>query len=409
MHEDDHNHEHDASDLALVTRDGDLPAGMDPVVAMDVVRRYVESERLRSRRVVVWASTIFLLVVLMVLTLFIAISIYVVRNSRETTQVVSTVRQQAHQAVSKVDGVVNRVSGLEDKSQEILGTVEQSETSRVIENRMFKTNLERFGKWVSANGARRARSIDALESQMKRLESLLESRQKEITELNRKYQAAVVQNEGGGAAASAVADQTGGGPDEDGVAGAAQAAGALSNVADAYDVSGVARTPVRLREISDPESARRELAGPTEDENDLGDVHVVRFPSGDRYEGQLRGGLLNGWGVYYFRNGDRYEGNFRDDMKQGYGVLYFRNGDIYKGEFRDDQRHGKGTYIFANGSRYIGEFREGKRHGRGRYIYEDGQEYIGEFRDGKAEGPGFSVMPPDQAAASPPITVLRRA
>ncbi len=351
---------HDVPDVALITREGgDLPAGLDPVVAMDVVRRYVESERLRSRRVVVWTSTIFLFVVLVVLTLFISIGIYVVRNSRETTEVVATARNEARRAASQVDGVVDRVAGLENRSDEILGTVEQSETSRVIENRMFKANLERFGKWVSANGDRRAKSIETLESRLQRLESLLEIRQKQMDELNEKYAAALA---GAGAAAAVPVEPEGKRSPEaaPGEAGADDAAGQEVALA-----ASVVKEPGRLREIVDPEAAQRELDG-VSPEGGIDDVHVVRFPSGDRYEGQLRGGLLDGWGVYYFRNGDRYEGNFREDMKQGYGVLYFQNGDIYKGEFLDDKRHGKGTYVFANGSRYVGEFRNGKRHGRGR-------------------------------------------
>jgi hypothetical protein len=390
--------------VALVTRDGDLPAGMDPVVAMDVVRRYVESERLRSRRLVVWTSTIFLCVVLVVLTLFISIGIYVVRNSRETTEVVSTVRQEASRAARKVEGVVDRVSGLENRSDEILGTVEQSETSRVLENRMFKTNLERFGKWVSANGDRRAKSIDTLESRLKRLESLLEIRQKQMEELDRKYAAALA---GAAAPAIAVSEPAVPGVTEETSSEAGDAEGPETGEG-APMLAAAPKVADRLREIVDPEAAQRELDGTAQDDGGMNDIHVVRFPSGDRYEGQLRGGLLDGWGVYYFRNGDRYEGNFREDMKQGYGVLYFRNGDIYKGEFLDDQRHGKGTYVFANGSRYVGEFRSGKRHGRGRYIYEDGQEYIGEFRDGKADGPGFSVLPEEQSMGTTPRSGIGR-
>ena len=384
-------HNPDSSDVALIMRDGgDLPANLDPVVAMDVVRRYIESERQRSRRVVVWTSTIFLFVVLVVLTLFITIGIYVVRNSRETTEVVSTVQRQARRAASQVEGVVGRVAGLENKSDEILGSVAQSETSRVVENRMFKANLERFGKWVSANGDQRAKTMDTLESRLIRLEALLEARQKQMEELDHKYAVALAQAQSGSLAQPAWAPAAATAAPEGGAAPAAIATVAPPAVAP------------RLREIVDPEAAQRELAGNSA-ESGMDDVHVVRFPGGDRYEGQLHGGLLSGWGVYYFRNGDRYEGNFSEDRKQGYGVLYFQNGDIYKGEFLKDARHGKGTYVFSNGSRYIGEFRAGKRHGRGRFIYANGEEYIGEFRDGNVDGPGFSVMPGDQAHSPAPL------
>jgi hypothetical protein len=274
---------------------------------------------------------------------------------------------------------------------------------------MFKANLERFGKWVSANGDQRAKSIDTMESRLKRMESLVEIRQKQMSELERKYAAVLAQAGLSGVAA----------PDAEPAW--EPAPGEIKNAEGGVDrpevpaeqtVPSVPSVSGRLREIVDPESARRELQGiPRADDTSpsaMDDVRVVRFPNGDRYEGQLRGGLLDGWGIYYFGNSDRYEGSFSEDMKQGYGVLYFKNGDVYKGEFLNDKRHGKGTYVFANGSRYVGEFRAGKRHGRGRYIYEDGQEYIGEFRDGKVDGPGFSVLPGDQAMGSPLLTVPGR-
>jgi len=265
--------------------------------------------------------------------------------------------------------------------------------------------LERFGKWVAANGDQRAQSIGTMESRLKRMESLLDTRQKQMAELERKYAAALAQV-GVAAGAAPVIE-----PSWESAPEAAPATGereARAAVPSEQAVPARPKVPGRLREIIDPESARDELLsdrlGGVEGDAALDEVHVVRFPGGDRYEGQLRGGLLDGWGIYYFQNGDRYEGNFSEDHKQGYGVLYFHNGDIYKGEFLNDQRHGKGTYVFTNGSRYVGEFQDGKRHGRGRYIYEDGHEYIGEFRDGQVDGPGFSVLPGDQAAETSFLT-----
>ena len=371
--------------VALIRPESRLPADMEPVAVMDMVRRYVETERARSRRIVVWTSTVFLFVVLVVLTLFISVGIYVVRNSRETTELVDRVQMESREVAAQTAGVANRVEELEDESRSLIAAVEDSEDTRQEESQMFKIDLERFGKWVTARNARRDRSLDGLDTRVQRMESLLDLREKELAELQRKYAAALVRS-------GAVSPPAGGDSAPPGVDGV---------LVEPEWVSQKAR-PRDLRPVGEADADLAVAASPAAGELDR--VQALALPNGDRYEGQVRNGLLDGWGVYYYRNGDRYEGNFRDDVKQGYGVLYFHNGDVYKGDFQNDVRHGRGTYVFANGARYIGDFRNGQRHGRGRYIYEGGQEYIGEFRDGKIDGPGFSVFPGHRDGVSaPPI------
>ena len=40
---------------------------------------------------------------------------------------------------------------------------------------------------------------------------------------------------------------------------------------------------------------------------------------------------MHGRGTYVFPNGNKYEGEFRNDVKEGYGVLVYVNGEKYEG------------------------------------------------------------------------------
>ena len=42
-----------------------------------------------------------------------------------------------------------------------------------------------------------------------------------------------------------------------------------------------------------------------------------------------------GNGTIYFSNGDRYEGEFKSDIYDGYGIFYSSLGFVYKGKFID--------------------------------------------------------------------------
>ncbi|MFO1084882.1 MAG: hypothetical protein U1E21_09980 [Reyranellaceae bacterium] len=68
---------------------------------------------------------------------------------------------------------------------------------------------------------------------------------------------------------------------------------------------------------------------------------------GDRYEGTMRAGRMDGRGILTKRNGDRYEGDWRDDRRNGRGVYSYANGGRYEGEWRDDERNGNGIISLA--------------------------------------------------------------
>jgi len=431
----------------LTTPEGHaLPRPLDPQVTMDLVQRFVATERARQRRVMAAMGLAFAAVVAFLLVVFVAAGIFMVRNSRKAAAIAAELREQTEQIrdqtafyaaeIVEVTGKVNRIAA---KHDEIRRAVEKTEARRIQEKRALMSDLERFSKWVAERNSREARSIASLEQEIKSLRDAMAAKDAEIAALRKEY--------------------------EDWRARAAAAGGAAE---------GGGETVIAALDGGDkPERAIEDRAPPQEQEGEeefaevkrpsqSGPVSVVVFPNGDRYEGEFRNGLMEGWGIYTYANGNRYEGEFRNDMLNGRGIMVYANGDRYEGDFRDDMRHGrgklmfksgdryigmfqndsmtgKGTMLYANGNRYsgdfrngvkhgngifrftngdvyegefrydaregrgvytfsdgtkyIGEFLRGQRHGKGRYIYSGGEEYVGEFRNGKKDGTGSCIYP----------------
>jgi len=119
-----------------------------------------------------------------------------------------------------------------------------------------------------------------------------------------------------------------------------------------------------------------------------GGFGVAEYDSGDRYEGQWRGGRANGSGTYLWKDGDRYVGSFQSGQPDGVGAKYFINGDRYEGEWKSGRYHGQGKYYWRGGSRYEGEFKEGRFEGQGKKYYPNGDHYEGQFQQGQFHGYG---------------------
>lgn len=109
---------------------------------------------------------------------------------------------------------------------------------------------------------------------------------------------------------------------------------------------------------------------------------------GNRYEGMMAHGKLQGQGVLTWANGDRYEGDFADNKRSGKGVLLWTNGDRYEGSFVDGKAQGKGVFSWANGDRYEGDFAGDKQTGKGLFSWTSGDRYEGDFVDNKQNGKG---------------------
>ena len=72
---------------------------------------------------------------------------------------------------------------------------------------------------------------------------------------------------------------------------------------------------------------------------------------------------LNGFGTYKSNtssNGERYVGEFKNDMFEGFGTYNFPNGSVYTGEFKEGLFHGDGIYTISDGTEFEGFFEFGE-------------------------------------------------
>ena len=114
----------------------------------------------------------------------------------------------------------------------------------------------------------------------------------------------------------------------------------------------------------------------------------LTLANGDRYDGEVVDGVLEGFGRYIWADGKRYEGNFSAGKRQGFGSLTWVNGDRYQGNFTDNRIQGEGVFLWANGDRYEGSFVANQRSGQGVMRWQGGQRYEGQFEAGLMDGLG---------------------
>lgn len=88
------------------------------------------------------------------------------------------------------------------------------------------------------------------------------------------------------------------------------------------------------------------------------------------WSGPCKAGYAHGKGtlIWYLagRPHETYEGELRRGHYDGYGLQIWPDGARYEGRYRKDRAHGKGTYRGANGDVYSGKwvngcYREGNR------------------------------------------------
>lgn len=154
---------------------------------------------------------------------------------------------------------------------------------------------------------------------------------------------------------------------------------ASRSIAKSHDRGSVAAAPIKAFAQSRGDDSANE-----------GDV---TFPNGERYVGELRGGVRSGHGTYTWPDGRKYSGEFRAGQPDGYGTYSFANGEKYEGEFRSNRRTGQGTYGWPDGRKYVGQFADDQPHGRGAQTWADGRTFTGEFRRGQPNGRGILSYP----------------
>jgi hypothetical protein len=359
---------------SLVRRDSEVvPEIVAAPITMEMMQQYLEVERQHTRRSLLWLTTIFLFVVLSVLTLFAAIGIFVLRNVRSAAADVKDIRFLTAQYSDEVLGISNRMAGIEKKNSNIDDVITGWESYQTLKNRRLRSEIERFGKWVMAGKEEESRELLELKTKLVAMEDSVTRREEELLQVKEQYEALVSAM----SVSAEPADATAVGGD------------LLSEQPDETDVR---QDPDYVAAVSASEIPEEPPVTPSVAESSRsrseGEVTVVTFPNGDMYKGQLKDGFFNGWGVLTYKNGDRYEGSFKNDMKNGKGTFVYSNGDRFEGEFRSDMKQGQGVYLFQSGDRYVGEFKNDMIGGKGTMTYKDGNRYSGDFRNGMRDGNG---------------------
>jgi hypothetical protein len=113
------------------------------------------------------------------------------------------------------------------------------------------------------------------------------------------------------------------------------------------------------------------------------------FENGDVYEGSWQDNSMHGNGVFRMKDGKEYRGRFRVGVLEPAGAIKYPSGDRYEGELFEMQPSGLGTMIFANGNVYEGLHEAGQRQGHGTMRFNDGSVYVGAWKHGQREGTGI--------------------
>lgn len=85
-----------------------------------------------------------------------------------------------------------------------------------------------------------------------------------------------------------------------------------------------------------------------------------KHTDGGIYNGEWKGALKDGFGVYTYPSGATYEGEWLDGTKEGRGVYRFAKGGIYEGEWRNGKMEGVGVRTYSSGKVVSGLWEQGK-------------------------------------------------
>tara|TARA_R110002110_G_scaffold390995_1_gene604195 strand:- start:76 stop:1665 length:1590 start_codon:yes stop_codon:yes gene_type:complete len=115
---------------------------------------------------------------------------------------------------------------------------------------------------------------------------------------------------------------------------------------------------------------------------------TLEYPSGNKYEGDVKNGKPNGYGSWTTPDGSKYIGQWKNGEQNGQGTFTFPDGTIWSGTFKDDLLIGSGSQTFPNGETYVGELKNNKPHGQGTYTNKTGATHVGQWKEGKKNGKG---------------------
>ncbi|CAD8128092.1 unnamed protein product [Paramecium sonneborni] len=129
----------------------------------------------------------------------------------------------------------------------------------------------------------------------------------------------------------------------------------------------------------------------------------------ERYEGEFKEGVFDGYGQFKYKNGDQYKGYWKDGKCYGDGELCneefgqitgkFENGKLngqgqlngltkkYYGEFKNNEIDGEGTLEdLENKTKYVGQFKRGLKNGVGTLTFQDNRKIEGNFFNNEPSG-----------------------
>jgi len=115
-------------------------------------------------------------------------------------------------------------------------------------------------------------------------------------------------------------------------------------------------------------------------------VGILKYDSGNIYEGQLLNGKRSGRGKMTFANGDKYMGMWKvDQMCDTDGIYSFKNGNEYRGSFKTCSKlcnnkfgmfDGQAQLKISGVGTFTGTFTNGLVHGKGKFEFLEGQKII---------------------------------
>ncbi|MEE4298529.1 MAG: hypothetical protein V2J24_03710 [Pseudomonadales bacterium] len=117
------------------------------------------------------------------------------------------------------------------------------------------------------------------------------------------------------------------------------------------------------------------------------DGGVLRWADGRVYEGDFVAGLPEGHGELRWPDGTRYVGAFEHGLPEGQGQLRTPDGLEYVGRFLAGHASGNGELRGPFG-RYRGAVADGVANGRGELVTRAGDRFVGEFAAGVPHGEG---------------------
>ena len=116
----------------------------------------------------------------------------------------------------------------------------------------------------------------------------------------------------------------------------------------------------------------------------------VIWNNGNVYKGNFKNNCIEGYGfMIWFDLMEKYSGFWEknEQSKNGIHVWFENKGEIkllrnrYIGEWKKGIRNGFGIFFYANGSYYKGEWKNNLKDGFGKYVFENGKCYIGLFEN----------------------------